>query len=98
MLPCLHRCGRVLDLLLLHSCGLSILEFSESHGGDPVDTLSGVGDLGVQFINLFQGETLGFVDEEVHEGDADKAAASPDEEDLGLQVGVALAVVDEVWC
>ena len=44
--------------------------------------MSGVRDLSVQFINLFQGETLGFVDEEVHEGDADEAAASPDKEDF----------------
>jgi len=78
----LHTCGRVLGLLLLHSRGLSVLEFSEGHSRDPVGTMSGVRDLSVQFINLFQGETLGFVDEEVHEGDADEAAASPDKEDF----------------
>jgi len=87
----------VLDLLLLHNRGLSVLEFSEGHGGDPVNTMSGVRDLSVHFIDLFQGEPLGFIDEEVHEGDTDEAAASPDEEDFGLQIGVTFAVVDKVW-
>ena len=98
MLTRLHACGRVLSLLLLHNLGLSVLEFSEGHGRDPVGTLSGVRDLSVQFINLFQGESLGFIDEEVHEGDADEAAASPDEEYFGLQIGVPLTIVDEVRC
>ena len=52
--------------------------------------------LRVQFVDLLQGQTLGLVDEEVDESDADEAAGKPDEEHLRLQVGIALSVVDEV--
>lgn len=50
----------------------------------------------VELVDLLESKTLGLVDEEVDEGNAQEAAAEPDEEDLGLEVGVALAVVDEV--
>lgn len=40
--------------------------------------------LGVQLVDLLQRQTLGLVDEEVDEGDAEEAAGEPDEEDLGL--------------
>ena len=62
---------------------------------DPADGAAGDLDLVVEFVDLFEGEALGLVDEEVDEGDAEEAAAEPDEEDLGLEVGVAGAVVDE---
>lgn len=52
--------------------------------------------LRVQLINLLKRQALGLVDHEVDEGDAEEAAGEPDEEDLGLEVGVARAVVDEV--
>lgn len=55
-----------------------------------------VADLLVQLVDLLEGEALGLVDHEVDEEDAEEAAGEPDEEDLGLQVGVAVAVVDEV--
>src|SRR5947207_476218 len=42
----------------------------------------------VEFVNLFEGETLGLVDHEIDEGDADKAEGAPDEEDFGLKIGV----------
>lgn len=53
-------------------------------------------DLGVQLVDLLQAEALCLVDEEVDVGDAQEAGAEPHEEDLGLQVGKALAVVDQV--
>jgi len=60
-----------------------------------VDTLSGIRHFSVQLIDLLQGETLSLVDEEIHKGDADKAASPPNEKDLGLQISVTLTVVDE---
>lgn len=52
----------------------------------------------VQLIDLFEGKALRLVNHEVHECDAQEAAREPDEEDLGLQVGVARAIVYEVGC
>lgn len=71
----------------------------ESGSGHPVLALprsTQTLHLRVQLIDFLQGQTLGFVDEEVDERDADEAAAKPDEEHLGLQVGVALSVVDKI--
>ena len=62
-----------------------------------MDTLSGIRHFSVQLIDLLQGETLSLVDEEIHKGDADKAASPPNEKDLGLQVGIALSIIHEVW-
>lgn len=65
----------------------------------PVDALAGGTEpphLAVQLVDLLERQALGLVDEEVDEGDAEEAAAEPDEEDLGLQVGVPGPVVDEV--
>lgn len=64
----------------------------------PAAALVGDRDLLVHGVDLLERQALGLVDEEVDEGDAPEAAPEPDEEDLGLQVGVALAVVDEVGC
>jgi hypothetical protein len=33
----------------------------------------------------------------MHKSNADETATSPNEEDLGLQVCVALTIVDEIW-
>ena len=33
-----------------------------------------------------------------NESNADKASPEPDEENLGLQIGISLAVVDEIRC
>lgn len=62
----------------------------------PLDRILRLLDFGVQLVDLFECEAFGLVDEEVDEGDAEEAAGEPDEEDFGLQVGVAAAVVDEV--
>lgn len=50
----------------------------------------------VQRVDVLERQALGLVDEEVDKRDAREAAREPDEEDLGLQVGVAVAEVDEV--
>lgn len=50
----------------------------------------------VQLVNLFETEAFGLVNEEVDKGNAEEAATEPDEEDLGLQIGIARAVVDEI--
>lgn len=65
-------------------------------GGLPVLGLAGNSNFIVELVNLLEGESLGLVDEEVDEGDAQETAGEPDEEDLGLEVGLSAAVVDEV--
>lgn len=62
----------------------------------PLGRLASIRHLGVELVNLFQTETLGFVDEEPDVGDADEASAEPDKEDFGLEIGEALAVVDQI--
>ena len=52
--------------------------------------------LGVQLVHLLQTQTLGLVDQRVYEECADGAEGAPDVEDLGLEVGVARAVVHQV--
>ena len=79
---------RIPSLLLLH--------LAEGNGGSPVLAQPGTAHLAVQLIHLLEGKALGLVDHKVHKRDAEEAAAAPDEEDLGLQVGVARAVVDQV--
>lgn len=66
-------------------------------GRHPGGGLASVRHLAVELVNLLQAEPLGLVDEEPDVGNAEEAGAEPDEEDLGLQVGEALAVVDEIW-
>lgn len=68
----------------------------EGLGGPPMLRLVRHFHLGIHLVDLFQSETLGLVDEEVHEGDTQEAAPEPDEKDLGLQVCVARAIVHEV--
>ena len=53
-------------------------------------------DFVVEFIDLLQCKTFGFINHEVDEGDAEEAAGEPDEEDFGLEVGIAVTEVDEV--
>jgi hypothetical protein len=47
-------------------------------------------------VDLLERETLGLGHEEVGEGPADAAKTAPHEEDVGAEVGVALAGADEV--
>lgn len=53
-------------------------------------------DFTIELVNLLEREAFGFIDHEIHKGNAYETAAEPDEEDLGLQVCVAGAVVYEV--
>jgi hypothetical protein len=62
----------------------------------PTHTSTGTRHLIIQLIDLFQSQPFGLVDHKVHEANADKAAPEPDEEDLRLQVRVAVTVVDKV--
>jgi len=64
----------------------------------PVLGLVCLRDFVVELVDLLEGQALGLVDEEVDKRDADEAKAEPDEEDLGLQVGIAGPEVDEVRC
>lgn len=67
-------------------------------GRAPAHRFASNADLGIQLFNLLQGEALGLVDEEPYERDTEETGGEPDEEDLGLQVGIALTVVDQVRC
>lgn len=61
----------------------------EGRGRLPVDAVARDVDLVVQLVDLLEGQALRLVDHEVDEGDAEEAACEPDEEDFGLEVGVA---------
>ena len=63
---------------------------------EPSNGFAGLLDLVIELVDLLESKAFGLVDEEVNEADTQKAAAEPDEEDLGLQVGVAWSPVDEV--
>ena len=84
---------RVLPRAVFISDVLNVLEADGRHEALALPRLA---DLEVKLVDLLEGQTLGLVDHEVDEGDADEAEAAPDEEDLGLQVGVARALVDHV--
>jgi len=77
-----------------------IVHVLEGHSRHEAARLPRLADLVVELIDLLEREALGLVDHGVDEGDADEAAAAPDEEDLGLQVDalrrLAGVVVHEV--
>lgn len=73
-----------------------VTDISEVNGRLPAGRLPSLGDLGVELVNLLEGKTLGLVDKEVDEDKADATEATPDEEHLGLEVGVLLTRVDQV--
>jgi hypothetical protein len=64
--------------------------------GSPLLGLASNTDFVVQLINLLEGQTLGLVDEEVYESNAQETATEPDEEDLGLEIGLSGTEIDEV--
>jgi len=53
-------------------------------------------DLVVQLVDLLQIEALDLVNHKIHKGDTQEAAAGPYEEDPGLQIRCAWAVIHEV--
>lgn len=67
-----------------------------SFGRNPLGGLASTRYFGIELVDLFQTEIFGFVDEEPDVSDADEAGGEPDKEDLGLEVGEALAVVDQI--
>jgi hypothetical protein len=74
----------------------NVLDILEAERGHEALALPRLVDFSVELVDLLEREALGLVDHEVDKGDADEAETAPDEEDLGLQVGVAGAVVDHV--
>lgn len=76
--------------------GVRLLHILEGDGRHEALRLPRVGHLGVELVHLLERETLGLVDHTPHEEDADEAAAAPNEEDFGAEVGVAGAGVDHV--
>ena len=74
----------------------NVLNILEADSRNEALALPRLVDLEVELVDLLEGQTLGLVDHEVDEGDTDEAEAAPDEEDLGLQVGVARALIDHV--
>jgi hypothetical protein len=75
---------------------LSFLHLPEGDGGCPADAPASAADLHIEFVDLLEGEALGFVDHQVNKDDADEAARAPDEENLRLKIGVTRAVVYQV--
>ena len=57
----------------------------------PVHAVARDVDLVVQLVDLLEGQAFRLVDHEVDECDAEEAACEPDEEDSGLEVGIAVA-------
>lgn len=97
--PLSHRLLRLMTLFLSpvnptlprDTCSLLKANF-----GRPLGTLPRFPTIAIHLVNLFEGKTLGFVDEEVHETNAQEASGEPNEEDFALKVRVAIAIVDEV--
>ena len=88
-------CGDLLGVTTRRLLGLVLL-LGKANGRCPLGGVLGVRHLAVQLVDLLESQVLGLIDEEVDECDTDKACCEPDEEDLGLQVCVALAVVDQI--
>ena len=80
----------------LNLCHLPLLHLPEGDGWLPSNTVLCNTDFGIKLVNLLEGEALCFVDHEVDKNNTDKAAAAPDEKYLGLEVGISMAVVDQV--
>lgn len=81
---------------LLVAVGKSLLALLPGDGRLPRGGTRRKLDLVVELIDFLETETLGLIDEHVDEENAQEAASEPDEEDLGLQVGGARSVVDQV--
>jgi len=66
-------------------------DLRESSSGSPTHTLTRNLNLSIQLVDLLKGKTLRLIDHHVNEGNTQKAASEPDEEDLGLEI-------DEIGC
>ena len=86
LLP-LHRLRR-LSQTHLPSPIRNILDILKANLGPELLTLPRLGANPKQLINFLKRQALRLVDHEPDKGDADEAERSPQEEDLGLEVGV----------
>lgn len=95
--------GNVLDLKKRHVANVStdLGYLLKADCGNEARRLPGLGNLAIELVDLFEGQTLGLVDESPDEEEAEYTAAAPDEEDLGLEIdtlwGRSGVVVDKVW-
>lgn len=72
------------DISQAHLPASVLVDVCEGDLRDEILGLASLADNTVEFVDLLEGETLGFVDHEVHKGNADEAESGPDEEDLAL--------------
>jgi hypothetical protein len=77
---------------------VNVLHILEGNAGNEARRLPGLADLAVKLVDLLERQTLGLVDHSPDEEGADETESTPDEEDLGSEVGVAGARVDHVGC
>ncbi len=73
-------------------------DLRESSSWSPAHTLTRNLNLIIQLIDLLKGKALRLINHKVDEGNTQKAAGEPDEEDLGLEIGITRAPVDEIGC
>jgi hypothetical protein len=73
-------------------------DLRESSSGSPTHTLTRNLNLSIQLVDLLKGKTLRLIDHHVNEGNTQKAASEPDEEDLGLEICITRAPIDEIGC
>ena len=69
----------------------------ESDRWNPSNGLSSIAYFVIQLVHLLQSEALGFVNHEVHECNANEAAASPDKEDFRLEIRITWSIIHEIW-
>lgn len=51
----------------------------------------------VHLVDRLEGKTLGLIDKHKDEDGANSTARAPEEEDLGLEVGISWSLIDQVW-
>jgi hypothetical protein len=95
-----HLNGALLDIAVLNSLHDALLLLGHTHiGGESGvwNPLAGIASVGLlkHAVDLLEGETLRFWDEEVGVDEAGSAEGAPDEEDLGAEVTLVRA--DHVW-
>lgn len=86
-------------LIMMALADRSSLLFHNLREGDswfPTNGVPCAADLGVQLIHLLQGKTFGLIYHEVNESNAKEAASEPNEENFGLQIGIARAIIHQV--
>jgi hypothetical protein len=82
-----------LSLLLT---GINLKLLSVVDGRNPTNRVPSTGNLRVKLINLFKRQALGLINAGVNEHTTDKAESTPDEEHLGLEIGISSSAVHHV--